>query len=52
MHALAHVSKSGKYLKNNKVLPLSTGKSIAYLLLLSLYKTIRDKDGTTVTGKI
>jgi hypothetical protein len=52
MQTLAQESKPGKYLKNKRELPLSTGKGIPYLLLLSLYKTIRDKEGTTVTGKI
>ena len=51
-HALAQVSKPVKYLKNKRVLPLSTGKCVPYLLLLSLFKRIRNKEGTTVTGKI
>jgi len=51
-HSLAQESKTVKYLKNKGVLPLSTGKCIPYLLLLSLFKRIRDREGTTGTGKI
>jgi hypothetical protein len=49
---LAQESKPVKYLKNKRVLPLSTGKCIPYLLLLSLFKRIRHREGTTGAGKI